>query len=142
MRARSPARGSSRSKRVADVNHTVNEVLRSTSVLLDGLPGIGVRTNQADGETVVQLPIRIQADFRPDILGGHAWAKRLGMVEAELEEQQAAADRVVRCEVSANEVRLQVRIRDEVLSRDFTLPPRSPIIKAKEQRIETLVRRG
>src|SRR4030095_14893939 len=103
MRARSPARGSSRSKRVADVNHTVNEVLRSTSVLLDGLPGIGVRTNQADGETVVQLPIRIQVDFRRDILGGHAWAKRLGMVEAELEEQQGAGEPRVRFHRCADE---------------------------------------
>src|SRR6188508_2177121 len=41
--------------------------------------------------------------------------------------------------MGTDEMRIQVRIRDEVLTRDFSLPPRPPVIEAEEQRIEALV---
>ena len=62
-------------------------------------------------------------------------------IEFELEEQQAGAERIVRRGVDAELVGNEVGVRQEVLARDFTLPPLAPVVEAEKQRDRNLVGR-
>src|SRR5436190_18592131 len=61
------------------------------------------------------------------------------MIETELEKHQPGADRFARGEVRPDLMRHQVRVRDEVFTRNLSLPPGAPVMKPQEERIEILV---
>src|SRR5215218_2338618 len=79
---------------------------------------------------------------RRGVRRGDAGRDRGRLIECELEEHQPAAKRVVRRHVNAHEIRLQVGIRQEVLTGDLTLPPGPPVVEAEEQGIEGFIARG
>ncbi len=71
----------------------------------------------------VHLPVRVDIDLERGVLRRHQRAERRGLIDLEVVENQPGADGVARREVRADLVRVEVGIRQEVLARDFSLPP-------------------
>src|SRR2546422_2789655 len=122
--------------------HAIPKVLRPAIRLRDGLAGARPRRDRADGEVLVDLPVRVPVQLDGDVARRHRGPDRGRLVEHELVEDQAGPDAVDGSHVQPHLVREQVRVRDEVLAGDLALPPGAPVVEAQEQRVEGLAPRS
>src|SRR5580765_5410908 len=124
---------------VGKEHHPVFEVLSAACGLLNAGAWIGKRGDEACGDVFVDLPVGIQVDFAREIALRDPRTKRASLVGEEVPVDHAAADVLVWSQMASNLVRDEIRIRKEVLARDFALPPCAPVVETQEQGIERLV---